>query len=1065
MAYNLGEISAALTLNTVGFTARLREATSAFRLAGRVMEESFRDINRRTAETQAGVRNVGNSFKDLGRIVGGIVVAQVFYGAIQAIQSATSAIIQFSIEMEVAQASLTRMLGTSLQASGYIETMKDFAAVTEFTTEQTIEMSRRLTAMGFEASQTRDLIGIVVDEVSLLGGGAQKLDRIVYALGQIKNEAKLSATNIRQLSEATVPAGVYLQKAFGLTAEQAMNVGKQGIPGALAVKAILLGMQADSKGAAAAIANTVRGMVSTIRDDILLISESALKPMFYIAKGAIRVLRDTLDSTRNVLREKGIGGLINATFSESMQTAIRGIIAGLKYLAVAFVYLYRAIAPIVTTSLSAVIKWLGILLPVLGATAASITKVMALMVEWIPPIRYLGAVLGTLLVVNLVSSGFLFLYKVFRLGAIVLFITQAFEKLRVSLIALQVILTVNPVYRVVFIIATAIIALLAYFGALDSMINYITPKIANLFGSDLSEVFAPEDNSAIIKSMEEFNKALDLTAKGFVDLGEDADEAGNSVKDGFLASFDEVFTIPKAVGAIAPAFNPDAFKSAFDALKKIITDPIEVKTEFEEPPWWLIALLTAGAIIRWIWVKWFKPPPPPPPPQKKTKKKSTKPTQPKPTPVTNPNPVPVPVPVPKPVRKRDPVTGRFTKFVETVLADASAMFEKIKNVFAPQIPVFVTVLGIAAAIAAAAVIVLALAAIPRLIPVSVVVTGPVLASVFIALALIPSLINISTALTVPDLAPVTTALATVPSQLTVPVVIPAPVVEPAIAAIQSIPTTIPAAVQIITPTSDEVSFAIQETTTAVDIPIQKAFIKMTEGIKLLFTDVTSWLAKNWKPLLVGTITIAIAGLAVAFLAVPASVTAAVAGFTAVIVAFFTTLWTDIQPAEAIGDDLAKNIDSNVLSVAETSVESWGDRLKKSFANIWTDIIDSSNKSIKEMNDMAVTVNQPPATVTKPFYSAFNLSNIKGFATGGIVTRDTLARVGEGNKKEAIVPLENSGVIKSFAKSIAEEFGGKEPSNVNYIMIGTLIGDDRSITQLERKLNAVRIKEDYRKGLT
>lgn len=62
------------------------------------------------------------------------------------------------------------------------------------------------------------------------------------------------------------------------------------------------------------------------------------------------------------------------------------------------------------------------------------------------------------------------------------------------------------------------------------------------------------------------------------------------------------------------------------------------------------------------------------------------------------------------------------------------------------------------------------------------------------------------------------------------------------------------------------------------------------------------------------------------------------------------------------------------------------------------------------------------------------------ANGGIVTSDTIARLGERGKKEAVLPLEqNTGWMDALANKIAEKSGSDQPINVHLNVDGTELG--------------------------
>lgn len=106
------------------------------------------------------------------------------------------------------------------------------------------------------------------------------------------------------------------------------------------------------------------------------------------------------------------------------------------------------------------------------------------------------------------------------------------------------------------------------------------------------------------------------------------------------------------------------------------------------------------------------------------------------------------------------------------------------------------------------------------------------------------------------------------------------------------------------------------------------------------------------------------------------------------------------------------------------------------------------------------------------------SMLAGHATGGIFNREHLAMVSEGNKAEAIIPLQNQtamqpfvdavsqGLTESLAPILANMNGNNNNSggsNLQPLYVGTLIADERGLKELERKMKVIQVKEDRRRS--
>lgn len=110
------------------------------------------------------------------------------------------------------------------------------------------------------------------------------------------------------------------------------------------------------------------------------------------------------------------------------------------------------------------------------------------------------------------------------------------------------------------------------------------------------------------------------------------------------------------------------------------------------------------------------------------------------------------------------------------------------------------------------------------------------------------------------------------------------------------------------------------------------------------------------------------------------------------------------------------------------------------------------------------------------------SNIAGklarHATGGIYNREHLAMISEGNKSEAIIPLQNQTAMQPFVDAVSQGLteslapilanmhsnnSNSGGSNLQPLYVGTLIADERGLKELERKMRVIQVKEDRRRS--
>lgn len=101
----------------------------------------------------------------------------------------------------------------------------------------------------------------------------------------------------------------------------------------------------------------------------------------------------------------------------------------------------------------------------------------------------------------------------------------------------------------------------------------------------------------------------------------------------------------------------------------------------------------------------------------------------------------------------------------------------------------------------------------------------------------------------------------------------------------------------------------------------------------------------------------------------------------------------------------------------------------------------------------------------------------GHAKGGTFKKEHIARFNEGNKMETILPVENPSAMAKvrqaifggepldmFRDLIEAASGGSSGSQLQPLYVGTLIADDRSLKELERRMYDIRQVDNFRRGV-
>lgn len=244
------------------------------------------------------------------------------------------------------------------------------------------------------------------------------------------------------------------------------------------------------------------------------------------------------------------------------------------------------------------------------------------------------------------------------------------------------------------------------------------------------------------------------------------------------------------------------------------------------------------------------------------------------------------------------------------------------------------------------------------------------------------------------------------------------------------------------------------------------------------TDTTNAI-RNWSSDVVAKFNTFKADALAVFLGFNLAVANAIANWAAQTLAKFTTWGRDVLTSIRTNIDGAKskiseflNIDfSSALSRTLSNVRSWASNILSTVRSYFSDAIEW----VQDFLDL-----DSKASSRSTAYSTSNSTTRLGHATGGIFDREHIARFAEGNKAEAIIPLENAsamqpfvdavsnGIIGSLAPVLAQGTGtargASESSNLPPLYVGTLIADDRGLKQLYKKFELISVQENARRGL-
>jgi tape measure domain-containing protein len=246
----LSELLVKISGDSSGFVSSIGSANDA-------LKKAFANVDNQTA----GFRRLGDEMAAVGRNLTLAVTAPMVGFGIATLQAAG--------QMEQASTAFKTLMGSTDAAAKHMAELRKFALETPFQFTELVDASRRMQALGFSAAEVVPRLRTIGNAVSALGLGADGINRVVLALGQMRAKGTAQAEEMRQLAEAGIPAWDALAKRLGVTIPQAMKlVEERAVSSRVAIEAVLSSMDQKFGGGMEAQAKTLLGLWSNVKDAI-----------------------------------------------------------------------------------------------------------------------------------------------------------------------------------------------------------------------------------------------------------------------------------------------------------------------------------------------------------------------------------------------------------------------------------------------------------------------------------------------------------------------------------------------------------------------------------------------------------------------------------------------------------------------------------------------------------------------------------------------------------------------------------------------------------------------------
>jgi len=488
-------------------------------------KEYERSLDRLENVTKKRALTLGNILKNALPVTVGMTMFEAVKRGFRVVVGES---ISFNAQMEQARIGFTTMLGSAERAEAFLRDLADFAARTPFEFTELLDASKRMLAYGFAAEDVLPMMEAVGNATAALGLGAQGIDRIILALGQMRAKGKLSGEEMRQLTEAGIPAWEMLAEAMGKTTAEIMDMQSKGlIPADRAIKMLIEGMNKRYPDMMKNMENTWYSVTSTIKDVWRMTIGAVTKNLFQGVLSWLQKVRDFAVGFYETFQKYGLQRAIHESFGPEVAALVSILGAIMR----GFGTVVRTVTGLITRY-GKQIKFVTVVMGTYLALTKAVTLAKQLMITVTAIER--GQLLAKIPVLNVVSAA-MGIYQVQMALAAQqgIILTGVLAQLRVALYSLWSAL--GP-------IGWAILGLSVAVG--------VGINLWNKYKSALEQAKMQDSLAAIEEQTRKLVQSSEDAAAGTDDLTEATQKAGEAAGKN-LQSFDEVHQLQEDMAGSA----------------------------------------------------------------------------------------------------------------------------------------------------------------------------------------------------------------------------------------------------------------------------------------------------------------------------------------------------------------------------------------------------------------------------------------------------------------------------------------------------------------------------------
>jgi tape measure domain-containing protein len=198
---------------------------------------------------------------------------------------------QFNALKEQSLIAFGTLLGSGQKAQEMFASLQKFAASTPFELPGLVDNARQLLGVGVAADKIIPTLTSLGDTAGALGINQEGFNRVLLAVSQSMGKGKLQGEELMQMVENGIPVWQLLSKALGKTVPELQKMSSEGkLISQDVLPKLFAQMSKDYGGSMIKQSQTLTGVMSSLKDNVKMLSGTAMEPLFSLVKSGVGIM-------------------------------------------------------------------------------------------------------------------------------------------------------------------------------------------------------------------------------------------------------------------------------------------------------------------------------------------------------------------------------------------------------------------------------------------------------------------------------------------------------------------------------------------------------------------------------------------------------------------------------------------------------------------------------------------------------------------------------------------------------------------------------------------------------